>query len=194
VNHIESSVNCQRFAGDPVLEPYCAYLAIQDNPDPEEAIEGCERAGSWEAACRGEWVSVWGRSGKPADTTTLLKVCGANHDCAFDVIEARPSGDVTVDLKRCEEHAGAYSRDCAAHMLNRWLETGPDVTDITHLTSYESQHAKEQGDAVAYLSACLGVGSCQGSADMVRHCEQTAADFRRRPDRCPHPTGGQQLR
>ena len=183
-NRIESEVDCAPYAGRPAMEQYCAYLQALGLASPEEAVAACARAGEWEHSCRGEWVAVWSRHDRSVDAGAYLSVCGDNHDCAFELIDTRPSSDVLVDIERCDRHTGPYARDCVKHRLNRWLDDGPDTAEVARLAAAETAHAGVIGQAVAHCAAGLGVGSCEGAPDVAARCGQTAEDIRQHPERC----------
>ncbi len=178
-------MDCARFAGQASLETYCAYLAALEIGDPVEALAACSRSGEWELSCRGEWVALWSRHDRGIDTGSLLEVCGDNHDCAFDLIESRPSGDTVLDIGRCEKNAGPYAQDCVKHMLNLWLAAEPEGAEIARLAAIQTPHAREVGQAVAYCLSCRGVGACEGSPEVTAQCERAVEDFKRQPERCP---------
>ncbi|RME21586.1 MAG: hypothetical protein D6798_17790, partial [Deltaproteobacteria bacterium] len=80
--------------------------------DPAVAVAVCARAGRWEEACRLAWVAA--RLGdESVGTDVLLGVCGDAADCAFRVLDARPAGDLAVEVERCRALAGRHAVDCA---------------------------------------------------------------------------------
>ena len=194
---IHSDVDCARFVGVEPFEAYCAYLSALDLSKPKDAIAACQRAGDWELPCRGEWVSVWARGDRNLRTEDLLEVCGENADCAFGLIETRPSGDVLADIERCGRHTGAFSHDCVKHMLNLWLNEGPDAEESARVASANTAYSPEVGRAIAYLVACTGTGTCDGAPEVTARCRRACEDFERRPGDCqrgavsgPWATGG----
>jgi len=182
---ITSHVDCGRFEADPELAQYCAYLDVQDEEDPEAVIAGCQASGPWEQACRGEWVGTWGRGQTRFDVPTLLRVCGENHDCAFDVLEVHASGDVLVEVDACERHTGPHASDCVGHSLNRWLARQPDADQVARLAALDTPHAEAVGGAVAHAVFCLGAGTCAGSESVTAHCERSVEALKNRPGSCP---------
>jgi hypothetical protein len=148
----------------------------------------CGRAGKWEDDCRHAWVA--GRMSKSSGISMedLLVVCGSNADCAFELLDFRPSNEVTVQMERCEKYAGQHVGDCTRHAMQRWYYTKPTARDLVRVSEFPSGHHDKVGYWLAAVVACQGVGECPNDDKAGKFCASTAATFERVPSGCPAAT------
>lgn len=118
-------------------------------------------------------------------TEELLAVCAGNVDCAFELLDFRPSDDVIEQFELCLLHVGKYGDDCAGHALQRWWFGAPDAADVARVADARTPFAEKVGYFVGASIACAGVGACGSRPDVVRVCENAVDHLTRNPHLCP---------
>jgi len=118
----------------------------------------------------------------------LLEVCDSNADCSFELLDFRPSNEVTVQMDRCNKHAGKHAGDCTRHAMQRWFYTKPTAQDLARVAQFETDHFDKVGYWLAAVVACQGVGECPDDDRAGKFCVSTAATFERVPTGCPAAT------
>ena len=180
---------CKRYEDqDPDLYGYCVYKYAGGFESVEALTIQCGRAGKWESDCRHAWVA--GRMDKKSGVSmeALLEVCGDNADCSFELLDFRPSNEVTVQMDRCTDHAGEHAGDCIRHAMQRWYYTKPSEADVQRIGGYQTLHSDKVGYWLAAVVQCQGVGVCpEGDTNNKNGevCRNTAGSFERVPTSCP---------
>ena len=180
---------CARYEGqDPDLYGYCIYKYAGGFETIEQVNLQCGKAGTWENDCRHAWVAgrMNASSGVPMDT--LLEVCATNADCAFELLDFRPSNEVTVQIKRCNKHAGEHAGNCIRHAMQRWYYTKPSASEVKRIAELPTNHPDKVGYWVAAIAQCQGVGECPQGTALGNRCQNTVDNFERVPSGCPAAT------
>lgn len=115
----------------------------------------------------------------------LLEVCGANADCAFELLDFRPSNEVTVQMKRCAQHTAQHADDCTSHALQRWYHTKPTAADVDRVAAFETPYFDKLGYWVGAAVQCQQVGSCPEGEQAGKFCRHAVETFTRVPKSCP---------
>jgi hypothetical protein len=170
---------------DPDLYGYCVYKYAGGFTSIEQVDIQCGRAGKWEDDCRHAWVA--GRMAKSSGVAmeTLLEVCADNADCAFELLDFRPSNEVTVQMQRCNDHAGEHAGDCTRHAMQRWYYTKPNEKEVLRIGEFATPHFDKVGYWLAAVVACQGTGQCPENDKSGKFCTSTVATFERTPTACP---------
>jgi hypothetical protein len=180
---------CARYEHeDPDLYGYCIYKYAGGFETIEQINVQCGRAGKWEDDCRHSWVA--GRMNKSSGVSmeTLLEVCATNADCAFELLDFRPSNEVTVQISRCNDHAGKHAGNCIRHAMQRWYYTKPTANDVERIGALPTNHPDKVGYWLAAIVQCQGVGECPESEEVGAQCRSTVDNFSRVPKGCPAAT------
>jgi hypothetical protein len=164
---------------------YCLYKMSGAFQSLEEVELWCGQAGQWEGQCRHAFVAGRMHNAQWA-LEDLLKACGkGNPDCAFEVLDFRPSDDVLVQVKRCEEWTERHQADCVGHAAQRWWLASPAADDLSRVGLGAAAYPDKFGYYMAARVACDKVGACDGEASVKQFCENTVATFTREPTKCP---------
>ena len=110
---------CRKYAEKPDSYGYCIYNMAGGFQTRKDIDTFCPQAGTWEMECRHSWVAGKMHD-KKYDTEDLLKDCGENPDCTFELVDFRPADDVLVQLSRCKKYVRKHIRDCVGHAMQRW--------------------------------------------------------------------------
>ncbi len=178
---------CQRYRDQGQAWGYCLTRAVLEAPGISLAESTCAQAGAWQGECRLRWAAARAPVGSGVETEALLAFCGEYQDCAFAVLDARPSPEVSEQLTRCERHAPRYARDCAEHALQRWYAQEPSAQEVRRLAARNTAYWEQVGVFVSASVACRGVGSCDGTPAVQEFCLRSVAFLRAEPQSCPAP-------
>ena len=77
----------------------------------------CSWAKRWEEQCIYNWVVTKIAPDSGYTTPQLLELCGSIKDCAFRVLDLRPSEQVLTQLALCKKHLKTNFDDCAMHAM-----------------------------------------------------------------------------
>gem|GEM_PF-1228985 len=180
---------CARYQDkDPDLYGYCIYKYAGGFPTIEDVNDQCSKAGKWEADCRHAWVAGRMARSSGVDMDTLLGVCADNADCAFELLDFRPSNEVTVQMKRCLKHTGPHADDCTSHAMQRWYLTKPTAKDVAFVLEFETPYFDKVGYWVGAVVQCQGKGACPDGEQTGKFCRHAVETFERVPQSCPKDT------
>lgn len=116
----------------------------------------------------------------------LMSVCADNPDCTFEVLDFRPSNEVTVQMDRCVKWAGRFAADCVSHAMQRWYLTQPAADDVARVARVQTRYPDKVGYWVAASVQCRQVGQCpQDTHYLDNHCLHNVDTFARNPRSCP---------
>ena len=176
---------CQDYLDLPEVYGFCLVQWAGRGQGRRSVDEMCSEAGDWEDECRVAWVTSRAGEHSHWETDLLLDACPpAAGDCRFEVLDKRPNRDVSVQIQLCFERARAYSGDCVAHALERWVRTRPSPDEIE--TVAQSAIAPDRiGQYVATLKVCFGIiDECVGSEAVVTECERRLDQLVAKPEVC----------
>lgn len=159
---------CGRYAAvAPEALSLCVGRAVRGVEDPGVMNQACLTLGTGAGACRTEWVLA--HQNDRRDAVTLAGLCGGDADCAFLMIDQRPSNDVVEQIARCERFAGQFTESCVGHAANRWAAKGATDTSVIP--------AKYQSIAGVQWGLARGAGSCPTgtSPEFAKGCELGAS-------------------
>ena len=180
---------CARYESeDPDLYGYCIYKYAGGFETVEQVNRLCGLAGKWENDCRHAWVAGRMNVSSGVDMDLLLEVCATNADCAFELLDFRPSNEVSVQIKRCNTHAGIHAGNCIRHAMQRWYYTKPSEAEVARVAAMPTSHPDKVGYWVAAMVQCQGVGECPEGTTLGNQCRSTAENFERVPAGCPAAT------
>ena len=158
---------------------YCLYKFAGGLPDEAAVERVCGMAGDWEDECRHAWVAGRMNPDSPFSTEALLRVCGENPDCAFELLDFRPADLVDDQLARCRDHAGRHASDCTGHAMQRWWLRGVDTDEVARVASMRTDFPRKVGFYLAVSVQCDEVGSCEGDPAVQDACERQVEAFSR---------------
>jgi len=166
---------------------YCIYDMSGAFQSIEEVNSFCPQANNWEMECRHSWVSGKIHDTENYSTEFLLKACGENPDCTFELIdsESRQADDILVQLETCKKHVRKHLRDCVGHAMQRWYKARPNEAEVTKVMSKVAPVPDRVAEYVAASVSCFKVGSCEGEKYLSRLCKQKVAFFDKDPKKCP---------
>ncbi len=151
-----------------------------------DAVAVCAEAGEWADACRQGWVTEQERRRRTLGADELLRVCGPNEDCAFQMLDTHPVGDIFAQMDRCAEQVPHYARDCVGHALYRWAAEQPTAEGAARLLLDTTHDPEVVGRFVGAAVTCKGVGSCGDStARPAEYCRRALQEFTSQPRQCP---------
>ena len=187
--------SCASYADMPEVLAYCRYQTVRQLPTLKRMEAACAAAGEWERDCRQAWVHdrMDPRSG--VDTPTLMRACGSNADCAFELLDFRPIADPVEQVAFCQRYASHYLEHCAGHGMQRWWRSRPSEEEHARVAAAEwpGTVARQVGYWLAVDVACSHVGTCGATTAAVRlACEQALPQFTE-PKNCPSARGSAQI-
>ncbi|MBM74003.1 MAG: hypothetical protein CMK59_01275 [Proteobacteria bacterium] len=175
---------CAQYSDIAEAYGYCVYKHSGGFRTIDEIELFCSAAGSWEPECRHAWVS--GRMQKQDfSTQELIKACGSNPDCTFELIDFRPDPDILVQADLCTRHVRKHIRDCVGHAVQRWWMQEPDEEEIARVLAQPTSVPDKFAYYIAALIQCDGVGSCSGEPYVTRLCLKNVKAFKKDPQSCP---------
>ncbi len=182
-----TTASCAPYADLPDAHGYCLARRVTSLRGLDEMEGLCARAGGWEEACRAAWVSEQERLRIDWPPETLLRACGSNDDCAFQVVDTRFGGDVLDAIERCATWVREYEQDCVGHALDRWLEERrPDDGEAARVLAGAPRYAALVGYYVGAADACFGTARCaEGRTPADDACRAARDERRADPRRCP---------
>ena len=152
-----------------------------------DAVEQlCASAGDWEDHCRHVWVAAQDRTACAWTLDELLRACGDNEDCAFQVLDAHAVGDVVSQVAQCERHAPSLAIDCVRHTAQRWaFEVAIDEQEAARVIQALRRYPEQVGTALALADVCKHTVSCDDGDDPAwKWCRAERDGYRKLPDRC----------
>ncbi len=178
---------CSPYSESSNAHGYCIFQQVRRVVRPLEAASLCAWAGDWASECSQSWTNLYMPEEKGLTRDTLLMVCGEADDCALQVLDARAESDTETQVRLCELHAGRFARDCVGHAMERWWTGEPDGQSVARVASIRSPYADRIAYFVSASVACRGIGTCQGSDEIRRWCENSVEGFKAHPEKCPRP-------
>lgn len=177
---------CEPYLGMAEVYGVCLVERASRLPTAADVDRVCPRAGTWEAACRGEWVQLHAAA---VGFDVAVRACGGDEDCAFQLVDAGFGDDVLVNVGRCEQHLARLERDCVGHALHRWVERSPpDDAEVARVLSAVSPNsAVSVAQEVGMAEVCFRTARCESlPAALAETCRRTREDWRRQASqRCP---------
>lgn len=192
---------CAAYAGEPDVYGFCVRRQAALIRDAEDARALCATLPTAaDKACRTAWVEERIHSPNVPARATLLAMCADAPDCAFNLIEALPSGTVFDKLDECQNYTGPYVNDCVGHMLQRWVMARPDEAEVPRVTEAAAAFPEQLGAFIALLRTCQGkvldgvpgaaaaeaVG-CPSNPVAQRRCIELMVQYRAEPPMCNYP-------
>ncbi len=171
---------CADYRDVPAAHEVCLSKAVHALDTADEVDALCRHAGASEPTCRRAWAANPVRI-DTAPRDELLRVCAADADCAFQVLDAQPAPGPIEQVRLCERHVAAFLRDCAGHSIQRWLATAPSEAEIADVYAALPAHLDTLTWLIGHADACGGKVRCgagEGPADTM--CRARAEDQRRR--------------
>ena len=176
---------CKNYVAMPEAYGYCLYKFSGGFRSAKEIEHFCPQAGEWEMECRHAWVSGRMQPDSGYKTEDLIKVCGENPDCTFELIDFRPEKDILAQIDLCTNHVKKHIQDCVGHAMQRWWYTKPDAEEVARVL----KNSSPVPDRVAFYAAasvqCSGIGTCEGDPYLVRICQKNMRHFKKYPKTCP---------
>lgn len=180
---------CDRYAElDGDLYGYCIYKYAGGIPTVAAVDIYCPKAGRWDTDCRHSWVAGRMAESSGVDMELLLKVCGDNPDCTFELLDFRPADDVVVQMRRCLEYTGKHADDCSSHALQRWYHTQPDAEEVARVVAFPTPYHDKMGYWVGAAVQCQGQGACPDNQQAGTFCRNAVENFAQAPTSCPAST------
>lgn len=176
---------CKDYLEMPEAYGYCLYKYSGGFRTAEEIEHFCPQAGNWEMECRHAWVSGRMQADSGYKTEDLIKVCGGNPDCTFELIDFRPESDILAQIKLCTNHVRKHIQDCVGHAMQRWWYAKPSEEEVARILEKPSAVPDRVAFYAAASVACAGIGTCSGDPYLERICEKNSRHFKKYPQTCP---------
>lgn len=178
---------CGKYHRLPNALGYCIASHAERLRSLEEVESTCPLAGDWEGECRRAWVSGQRNPTSRYSTEQLIAACGANADCAFELIDFRPADSIDEQIGRCTQHTGEYKNDCVVHTMERWWRARPEPEEVARVAALHTIYPQQLGYYVGAAVACQGVSTCFGDPEVEAACKRSVEQFRQDPGTCPSP-------
>lgn len=168
---------CDQYAGSAHLYAYCIYEQARHLPNVGGVEISCKLAGEWEADCRHAWVLQQFEL-KELNPDVLLRACGSNQECVFDVLDAVKSDQPLKQMDRCSALTENLAFHCREHALELWRVTSPTATDVQALLAKQTEPDQQMIRFISSVVACSNVGTCSGTDSVKRSCERSVEGYR----------------
>ena len=145
----------------------------------------CSHAGKWESECIYNWVSANLVQTSGFSTNELLNLCGDIKDCAFRVLDLRPTKDVLERVELCKTYVQNNYRDCVLHAMLHWWKSRPSAEEVARLMQEPSEPSQFFGYYIGVRVHCEGIGTCDGSPKMKKRCLELGEAFKNKRQKCP---------
>lgn len=179
----EVRARCAAYDRTGSVAEYCAYRLISSVESVTDVLSLCGVDGTWSAACRTAWVEPRLHPLSGVDQAVLMQACGADADCALDVLDHRPL-PLRQQLEACAAAAGANLRHCVSHAVSRWREAGGQEPTLEALLADPGPAPTLLGEYVAEVVVCDGRGRCGGSSEAAEACTARAEVLRADRGQC----------
>ena len=110
---------CDAYVSQAEVYQFCVYEHARHLPNIGGVELTCPLAGPWESDCRNAWVLSQMTRGN-RDLDVLLRGCGENSSCFFDVFEVIKAEDLLGQLERCDTLESNLGYHCREHALELW--------------------------------------------------------------------------
>ncbi|MBM75766.1 MAG: hypothetical protein CMK59_10225 [Proteobacteria bacterium] len=164
---------------------FCLYKESETMNSISDLKEYCSWAGGWESQCIYNWVATKIAPNSGYSTVDLLELCGNIKDCAFRVVDYRPTQDVLDQLNLCKRYVRRNFDDCAMHAMLNWWKKNPSEEEVLRLMKAESEISRHLGYYLTVRIYCDGVGECKGSKVMQTRCLELSKAFKKGEKQCP---------
>jgi hypothetical protein len=168
---------CDQYAGSAQLYSFCIYEQARHLPNVGGVEISCKLAGEWEADCRHAWVLQQFEL-KELNPDVLLRACGSNQECIFDVLDAVKSDQPLKEMDRCAALTENLAFHCREHALELWRVTSPVAMDVQALLAKQTEPDPQIIRFISSVVACSNVGTCSGTDSVKRACERSVARYR----------------
>jgi len=168
---------CDQYAGSAQLYSFCIYEQARHLPNVGGVEISCKLAGEWEDDCRHAWVLQQFEL-KEINPDVLLRACGSNQSCVFDVLDAVKSDQPLAQMGRCTALTENLAFHCREHALELWRVTSPTATDVQGLLAKQTEPDAQMIRFVSSVVACSNVGACSGTDSVKRACERSVERYR----------------
>lgn len=120
---------CEAYAAEPAFLAACAAQHLPTTTSVDGAEAACRALGPAAESCIAQWVARHAVDTRDVSRERVLALCGGDQDCAFQVLDQRPSGDVVQEVTDCRRYATAYGADCVGHALQRFSTRHPGAEE-----------------------------------------------------------------
>ena len=178
-----SSSTCSAYSQNSSDYGYCLYKHAERIESITEIEEYCSHAGKWQQDCRQSWVQS---KIDRYSLEELIGICQQNTDCAFEVLDERPSEDLLIQIERCEAYAYRYFPECVSHATWRWYYTDPSIKEMQRVSKANLRSASfHVAEMIAARVQCSNVGSCEDAGRYAQQCKQNTGKFKEK-SQCPN--------
>ena len=169
---------CDGYVSQPEVYQFCISEYARHLPNIGGVEITCSLAGPWESDCRNAWVLQQIHNGM-RDIEILLRGCGDNKACYFDVFDNIKAVSFQVQMERCDRLSSSLGYHCREHTLELWrVEEGSAEEVAWLLESLESVDEQAIRFAASVI-ACSNIGQCSGKTDVERACSRMVALYER---------------
>ena len=175
--------SCSEYRQEDVFA-YCIYQKAEYLETLEEVEHHCPLAKKWEESCRHTWGAKRARNPQGLSFSQLIEGCAGFSDCAFEVIDALPSKDIHVQLKRCHDYVVADNKDCVSHAMQSWLNKKPSKEAVRTFMDKEAYLSDTAILLLAQEDFCQGWNVCTEQSNNDIKCRQYQKKRRMRRDQC----------
>ncbi|MEC7983695.1 MAG: hypothetical protein VX278_00945 [Myxococcota bacterium] len=174
---------CMDYPNEEVFA-YCIYQQAGSLYEIEDVHQYCPLSGAWEEACRHAWSVNRIHKGGEESLTTLLEGCAGYSDCTFEFIDARPSSDTNVQLKRCRKYVTHDRDSCIMHAMQMWANSQPNQEQVTEFLRTKRTLSRVEIKYVSEYQYCKSWNVCTEQNRNHQECRKEIQHFQREKHRC----------